>query len=463
MKNFIKTLKNIWSIEELRNRILFTLFILAVFRLGSYIVLPGVMPNVLADLQGSANNNNLLGLLNAFTGGAFNNAAIMALGIMPYISASIIVQLMGFAVPYFQRLQTREGESGRKKLTQITRWLTVAICLVQSAGYLTYIKTSFGPAISSNVSQTVFYFGNIIILTAGCIFAMWLGERITEKGIGNGISLLIMIGIIAALPGAFIGEVDLRLSGAGGLIALVLELAGYVAVTLITVAIVQAVRRVPVQYAKRMVGRGGQYMPTQGAREYIPIKVNASGVMPIIFAQALMFLPATLAQFRQAGADAATSSWFDNLLIALNDFTSVPYNIVYFILVVVFTYIYTALIVNPKQYAEYLKRNNAFIPGIKPGNNTADFIDTVTTRITLPGSIFLGLISIVPAFAAAFGVNTAFAMFYGGTSLLILVAVVLDTLQQIEGYLLMRKYDGLVKSGRVQGRPGGMQGIGASM
>lgn len=454
MKKFITTLKNIWKIEELRNRIIFTLGLLLVYRFGSFVVLPGVMPSA---LDSAANNspNDLLGLINVFTGGAFSNASVFALGIMPYITGSIIVQLLGFAVPYFQRLQQREGESGRKKLSQITRMLTLAITLVQGGGYLAYIK-SIG-AVSPLMPPSVFWLANIIILSMGTIFAMWLGERITDKGIGNGISLLITIGIIATLPAALVFEFQAQF-GNSRLLIFLLEMAVLFLVVMATIMIVQAVRKIPIQFAKRMVGRGASNMPVSGNRDYIPVKVNASGVMPIIFAQALMFLPATIAQFASSGGQATTNS----LLLALNDFTSGPYNVIYFFLVVLFTYVYTALLVNPQQYSEYLKRQNAFIPGIKPGKKTADFIDTVTTRITLPGSVFLGLIAILPAFAAGFGVNTAFAMFFGGTSLLILVAVVLDTLQQIESYLLMRKYDGLVKSGRLKGRSG-VQGIGASM
>jgi preprotein translocase subunit SecY len=457
MKKLITTLQNIWKIKELRTRILFTLAMLFVFRFGSYIVLPGVIPDVLESATQNNNSpNDLLGLINVFTGGAFNNAAIFALGIMPYITASIIIQLLGFAVPYFQRLQQKEGESGRKKLSQITRLLTVAITLVQGGGYLTYIN-SLG-AVDPTVPLGIFWISNIIILSTGTVFSMWLGERITDRGIGNGISLLITIGIIATLPQALVFEFQSQLEN-NGLIIFVLEMAALFGIVMATVLIVQGVRRIPIQFAKRMVGRGSNQMPAQGARDYIPLKVNASGVMPIIFAQALMFLPATVAQFFAGeGSDLATSP----ILRALNDFTSAPYNIIYFLLVVLFTYVYTALLVNPQQYAEYLKRQNAFIPGIKPGKPTADFIDAVTTRITLPGSVFLGLISILPAFAAGFGVNIAFAMFFGGTSLLILVAVVLDTLQQIESHLLMRRYDGLVKSGKIQGRSR-MQGIGANM
>ena len=451
MKKFIQTLKNIWSIKELKDRIVFTLAMLFFYRIGSFIILPGVNRGA---LEGSISDSpdDLLGLINVFSGGAFKNAAIFALGIMPYITASIIIQLLGFAVPYFQRLQQKEGESGRKKLSQITRILTVFITLVQGAGYLKYLQTTPG-AISPNIDMGIFWVSNIIILCAGTIFAMWLGEKITDKGIGNGVSLLITIGIIATLPSAAIAE----FTGGSNPFMLILVVAAFCAVTLVTVLIVQGVRKIPIQFAKRIIGRGSNQMPLAGNRDYIPVKVNAAGVMPIIFAQALMFLPGTVAQFFSDPTEGG-GGW----LTAFNDITSLPYNIVYFVLVVLFTYVYTALLVNPQQYAEYLKRQNAFIPGVKPGKNTADFIDTVTTRITLPGSIFLGLISILPAIVAAFDVNLSLALFFGGTSLLILVAVVLDTLQQIESYLLMRKYDGLVKSGRIQGRSRVM-GIGASM
>lgn len=456
MKRFFNTLKNIWKIKELRTRILFTLGLIAVYRFGSYVVLPGVDPKALRDaIQNNPNPNDLLGLINVFTGGAFNNASVFALGIMPYITASIIIQLLGFAVPYFQRLQTKEGESGRKKINQITRMLTVFITLVQGGGYLTYVK-SLG-AVDSSIPDALFWFSNIVTLSTGTVFAMWLGERITDKGIGNGVSLLITVGIIASLPTAFAFELQSQITK-GNLLVLAIELLLFFFAVLATVLIVTGVRKIRIQFAKRMVGRGASNIPVAGARDYIPLKVNAAGVMPIIFAQALMFLPATVAQF-VGGEDVQASA----LLRAFNDFTSVPYNILYFILIVVFTYVYTALIVNPQNYAEYLKRQNAFIPGIKPGKPTEEFIDAITSRITLPGSIFLGLISILPAIVSAFGVNTAFAAFFGGTSVLILVGVVLDTLQQIESYLLMRRYDGLTKEGRIQGRTSRMQGIGAGM
>jgi preprotein translocase subunit SecY len=459
MRRFITTLQNIWSIKELRTRILFTLLLMLVYRFGCYIVLPGVIPSVLAKQSESNGGNDLLGLINAFTGGAFQNASLFALGIMPYITASIIIQLLGFAVPYFQRLQQREGESGRKKLNQITRLLTVAITLVQGGGYLTYLNSA--GAVDPTIPQGIFWFSNIIILSAGTVFAMWLGERITDRGIGNGTSLIIMVGIIARLPAAIVFEFQSQLSS-GGLLFFVIEFALLFAIILVIIMVIQAVRKIPVQFAKKMVGRtAGATVAQSSNQDSIPLKLNAAGVMPIIFAQALMFLPATAAQFAsQKGGTLANP-----ILRALNDFTSVPYNVIYFLLIVVFTYVYTALIVNPMNYAEYLKRNNAFIPGIKPGQPTADFIDAITTRITLPGAIFLGFIAITPAFASAIGINRSFALFFGGTSVLIMISVILDTLQQIESHLLMQRYDGLVKSGRVQGRSNTsrLQGIGESM
>lgn len=458
MKNFINTIKHIFKIKELRDRILFTLLMVAVYRLGSFIVLPGVMPDVLKNMTSGRSSNDLLGLINTFTGGAFNNAAIFALGIMPYITASIIIQLLGFAVPYFQRLQQKEGESGRKKITQLTRLLTVAITLVQGGAYLTYIK-SVG-AISPNIPVSIFWFSSIIILSTGTILAMWLGERITDKGLGNGISILIMVGIIATLPSSVIFEFQARYN-TGALLIFVLEIAAFFAVTMLCILIVQGVRRIPIQFAKRMVGRGNSSIPQSGARDYIPLKVNAAGVMPIIFAQAILFLPMTIAQYAM-GADGQAQT--GSFLRALNDPFSWPTMMFSFVLVVVFTYVYTALVVNPTQHAEYLKRQNAFIPGIKPGHDTAEFIDNITTRVTLPGAIFLGIITILPKLAYDAGINQAFAIFFGGTSLLILVGVVLDTLAQIESYLLMRKYDGLVKSGRLKGRSGGSGiQIGANM
>jgi len=455
MTKFFETIKNIWSIKELRERILFTLVILAIYRLGSFIVLPGINATALEAANQNTNASDILGLINAFTGGAFNNAAVFALGIMPYITASIIIQLLGFAVPYFQRLQSSEGESGRKKITQITRLLTVGITLVQGAAYLGYISQQ-PDVVSGSIDSSIFWICNIIILSTGTIFAMWLGEKITDKGIGNGISILIMIGIIATLPVAFFAELTAQFNSSP--FTFIAELVVLFLTVVATILVVQGVRRIPIQYAKRMVGRNTNDMPAAGSRDWIPLKLNASGVMPIIFAQAIMFLPMSL-QGLFAGSDSTAGP----LLTSLSDWKSLTYNIVFFLLVVIFTYIYTALLVNPQQYAEYLKRQNAFIPGIKPGSQTQEYIDTLTTRVTLPGSIFLGLIAIFPAIVAAFGVNDAFAIFFGGTSLLILVGVVLDLLQQIESYLLMRKYDGLVKSGKVKGRSSGMQTIGAGM
>lgn len=437
-------LKNIWSIRELRDRILYTLALLLVYRVGTFVVLPGVVPAALEKASQSRSANDLLGLINVFTGGAFDNAAIFALGVMPYITASIIVQLLGFAVPYFQRLQSKEGESGRKKLNQITRYLTVAITLVQGGGYLQLVRNIPG-AIDPNVPEGLFWFSNIVILTAGTIFCMWLGERITDKGVGNGVSLIIQAGIIARLPQSFVFEFQ-KLFGDNKLLIFFVELALFFVVVLLTVLIIQGVRRIPIQFAKRMVGRTGGSLPSASARDYLPLKVNSAGVMPIIFAQALMFLPATAAQYI-GGENAASGQ-----LSVFSDIYSLWYNVVFFILIVVFTYVYTALMISPTNYADYLKRSNAFIPGVKPGEATAEYIDTIMTRITLPGAIFLGLIGILPSMAAAMGVNQQFALFFGGTTLLIMVGVALDTLQVIESYLVTSKYDGLIKSGRIQGR-----------
>lgn len=456
MKRFIEVLKNIWGIEELRKRILFTFLVLAVFRFGAYVVLPGVNPTALEANAATRAANDLLQLVNTFTGGAFNQGAIFALGIMPYITAAIIVQLLGFAVPYFQRLQEKEGESGRKKITQITRFLTVLITLVQGSGYILMLKTTPG-VVDPSLNPGLFWFSNMIILMTGTIFAMWMGEKITDKGIGNGISLLITVGIIARLPQSIVAEI-IGQAASNRYLLIIIELIVLFFVIVGTVAVVQAVRKIPIRAAKRMVGRAGQATAST-ANDFINLKIAAAGVMPIIFAQAIMFLPLTAAQWA-AGSTGNQSDW----LLALNDPMSFWYNVIFFLLNVLFTFVYTALIVNPKQYSEYLKRSNAFIPGIKPGQDTEDYIDTLTTRITLPGSIFIGLIAVLPAFANLMGVTTAFAYFFGGTSLLILVGVVLDTLQQLESYLLMRKYDGLVKSGRVMGRSnqGGIT-IGAGM
>ncbi len=438
-------LKNIWSIKELRDRILYTLGLLLVYRVGTFVVLPGVVPAALDKAAASRDANDLLGLINVFTGGAFDNAAIFALGVMPYITASIIVQLLGFAVPYFQRLQSKEGESGRKRLNQITRLLTVAITLVQGGGYLQLIRSIPG-GVSPSIPDGLFWFANIIILTAGTIFCMWLGERITDKGIGNGVSLIIMAGIIARLPQSFVFEFQ-KLFGNNQLLLFFVELALLFVIVMATILVIQGVRRIPIQFAKRMVGRTGGAMPAASARDFLPLKVNSAGVMPIIFAQALMFLPATAFQYL-TGSDEQVGGRIQ----VFNDIYSLQYNIVFFLLIVIFTYVYTALMVSPTNYSDYLKRNNAFIPGVKPGEATSDYIDNIMTRITLPGSIFLGFIGILPSIAATFGVNQGFALFFGGTTLLIMVGVALDTLQVIESYLLTQKYDGLIKSGRLQGR-----------
>ncbi len=454
MKRFITTLNNIWNIEELRKRILLTLGLLAVYRFGAFIVLPGVDASRIQATDPAEGAKDLLDLINTFTGGAFNSASIFALGIMPYITASIIIQLLGFAVPYFQRLQ-KDGETGRKKLTQITRALTLAITFVQGTAYLQ--KVIGDGLVMDGISISLFTICNLIVLSAGTIFAMWLGERITDRGVGNGVSLLITIGIIASLPQSFAAELGAQ---SGTFLILILELAALFGIIMITVLIVQGVRRIPVQYAKQVSGRGSNIagMKMQNERDFIPLKVNAAGVMPIIFAQAILFLPATVGQYFLANGGEA-GSLYQQLV---NPF-SVLSSALAFILVVGFTYIYTALMVNPKEYANYLKNMNAFIPGVKPGQPTADLIDTITSRITLPGSVFLGIIAILPAFAVAAGVNQGFAIFFGGTSLLILVAVVLDTLAQIESYLLLKHYDGLMKSGRIQGKQSRMNNIGAQM
>ena len=451
MSRLIETIRNIFKIEELRKRILYTILIILIYRFGSFVVIPGIDPNKLSALQNSS-TQGLLGLLNMFSGGAFGNASIFALGIMPYITASIIIQLLGMAVPYFQRLQ-REGESGRKKLNQIMRYLTVIIVLVQAPGYIKNVLvqlpneavTPFDPYVSN--PGFFFWFSSVVLLIAGTLFVMWLGEKITDKGIGNGISLIIMIGIIARLPGAFVGECAARFAQGGtGLLVLVIELIVLFFVMVGTIALVQGTRKIPVQYAKRVVGNR-QY---GGVRQYIPLKVNAAGVMPIIFAQAIMFLPVTIAGFRQTEALTGIAAAFTNI----NGFW---YNLVFFLMIIAFTYFYTAVTMNTNQMAEDIKKNGGFIPGVKPGKKTAEYLDTIMSRITLPGSLFLGLVAIMPAIVARLmNVTTGFSHFYGGTSLLILVGVVLDTLQQIESHLLMHHYDGLTKTGRIKGRVGRM-------
>jgi len=448
MKKLIQTIRNIWKIDDLRKRIIYTIGILLIYRFGAYVVLPGVDPSMLHNLQNQS-KQGLLGLLNMFSGGAFANASIFALGIMPYISASIVMQLLGMAIPYFQKLQ-KEGDSGRKKINQITRYLTVIILILQSPAYIANLVSQLPaeavyPFSASYTHHSVFsMFGimSIVILTAGSMFIMWLGERITDKGIGNGISLIIMIGIIARLPFSLVGELVSRMEQkGGGLVFFVVELAFLVLVILVTILLVQGTRKIPVQYAKRIVGNK-QY---GGVRQYIPLKVNAAGVMPIIFAQAIMFLPLTIAGF-------ASNETLSGFARVFTDYNTFWYNFTYFFLILFFTYFYTAITINPNQMAEDMKKNGGFIPGVKPGKKTAEFIDNVMSRITLPGSIFLGFVAIMPAFVRIIGVTSQFAQFYGGTSLLILVGVVLDTLQQIESHLLMRHYDGLTKSGRIKGR-----------
>lgn len=439
----VETIRNIWKIDELKNRILTTLGFLLVYRLGSFVVLPGVNPNLLANLEGQV-SSGVMGLLDMFSGGAFSNASILGLGIMPYISASIVVQLLGMVIPYFQRLQ-RDGESGRNKINQITRLLTVVILLIQAPAYIANLYYQLpGEAFAPGMSRTFFTISSTIILTAGTMFVMWLGEKITDRGIGNGISLIIMVGIIARLPQSLWAEFLDKFSisnTSGGLVMLLIEFVVLFFVFVGTIALVQATRRIPVQYAKRIEGNK-QY---GGVRQYIPLKINAANVMPIIFAQALMFLPVTFAGFINQDASQGFVSTF-------SDFTGFWYNLVFGLLIVLFTYFYTALIMNPQQMAEDMKKNNGYIPGVKPGKKTAEYIDTIMSRITLPGSIMLAIVAILPAFATISGVEPSFAQFYGGTSLLILVGVVLDTLQQIESYLLMRHYDGLMKSGRIMGR-----------
>ncbi|WP_029903280.1 preprotein translocase subunit SecY [Prevotella sp. 10(H)] len=430
----VKTLENIWKIEDLRKRLMITFFFVVIYRFGVHIVLPGVDPAALDALQAKT-SGGILDILNMFSGGAFANASIFALGIMPYISASIVMQLLGMAVPYFQKLQ-REGESGRTKMNQYTRYLTVAILLFQGPAYLLGALGQAAP------TTWDFLIPSTIILAGGSMFVLWLGERITDKGVGNGVSFIILVGIIARLPHALIGEFSSRLaSQAGGLVMFLAEIVFLLLIICGAILLVQGTRRIPVQYAKRVVGNK-QY---GGARQYIPLKVNAANVMPIIFAQAIMFVPITIAGF---------STERDGFWGSFMDHTSVAYNLVFAFLIIAFTWFYTAVTINPVQMADELKRNNGFIPGIKPGKKTADYIDQIMSRITFPGSLFLAIVAILPAFASYFGVSREFSQFFGGTSLLILVGVVLDTLQQIESHLLMRHYDGLLKSGRIKGRSG---------
>ena len=442
MKKFIETLKNCWKIEDLRQRILITILFIAIYRFGSFVVLPGIDPSSLEALH-SQTEGGLMSLLDMFSGGAFSNASIFALGIMPYISASIVMQLLAVAVPYFQKMQ-REGESGRKKISWYTRVLTIAILFFQAPSYLINLRMQSQGALAQGIDWSVFIWTSTFILAAGSMFILWLGERITDKGVGNGISIIIMIGIIARLPQAFFQEVTSRLTAisGGGLVMFIVEILILFAVVCAAILLVQGVRKVPVQYAKRVVGNK-QY---GGARQYIPLKLFAANVMPIIFAQAIMFIPLAVVQYSMDSQN--------GILRALMDHTSLLYNAIFAALIIAFTYFYTAITLNPTQMAEDMKRNNGFIPGVKPGKDTADYIDTVMSRLTLPGSLFIAFIAIMPALAGLLNVQQGFAQFFGGTSLLILVGVVIDTLQQIESHLMMRHYDGLLNSGRTRANGG---------
>ena len=436
MAGLTESVRNIWKIEELRRRIIYTLGLLLIYRLGAFVTLPGVNASVLADINASSDPNNLLGLLDMFVGGAFSAAGIFALGIMPYITASIIIQLMGAAVPYFQKLQ-REGEDGRRKITQLTRYGTILITAMQSVAFS--VNLQFGATGQAIViGNTFFTISTVIVLTSGTMFVMWLGERITENGLGNGISLIIMIGIIAFLPQSLLNEFNLS----GNLFIFLVELGVFALVTAGVVLVTQGMRKIPVQYAKRVVGR----KVYGGSTQYLPLRVNAAGVMPIIFAQSIMFVPATFAQFFPNSQFMAQFGAF------FVDISSMGYVVMFFTVCVFFTYFYTAIAVNPREMADTMKRQGGFIPGIRPGKHTSEFIDNILTRITLPGSIFLGLVAVLPAFALRMGVTQGFANFFGGTSLLILVGVTLDTLKQIESHLLMRHYDGFMKTGRMKGR-----------
>jgi preprotein translocase subunit SecY len=437
MKKFISTVKNIFSIEDLRVRIVNTIGFLIIFRLGSFIVLPGVDPSKLGDAP-----EGIFGLIDTFLGGAFSNASIFGLGIMPYISASIVLQLLTVGVPYFQKMQ-KEGESGRKRINQITRVLTILITVAQGIGY---VSATILPTGAVMVSTTLFMFSSLVLLSAGTMFCMWLGEKITEKGIGNGISMLIMIGIISRFPGAIIAE-GLE-KGTSGMLLLIIEALVLFFVVVGVIALTEATRRIPVQYAKQVVG-GKVY---GGQRQYIPIKVNASGVMPIIFAQSLMFVPALIAQIWAGESDIA-----NYIGTTFSDFTSWQYNLLFAALIIIFTFFYTAITVNPEQIAEDMKRNGGFVPGIKPGAPTSEFIDGIISKITLPGSVLLAAVAILPALAIIAGVGGEFAQFYGGTSLLIMVGVIMDTLRQIESYLLMRHYEGMMKSGNLKNNPSNYQ------
>lgn len=442
MKKFIDKLKNIWSIDELRKRILYTIMLVAVYRVGCYIALPGINPSKLADNSGPG---GLLGILNMFAGGAFSRASIFALGVMPYISASIFMQLAGIVVPQVAKMQ--KEDSGRKKINMYTRYLTVIVTVFQASAYLAYLRSpSYLPALASEYTPFMFSLSTIIVLTAGTLFVMWMGEKITDRGIGNGTSLIIMVGILARFPESIVQEFTAKnVGGGGGLLIFLVELAIFIAVIIGLILLTQGVRRIPLNYARRIIGSSNAAKEVSGSRDFIPLKVNSAGVMPIIFAQAMMFIPTIFTGF-------ATSEKAVGFVQALSDSRSLWYNLIYAILVIAFTYFYTALIFNPTEMADNLKRNNSFIPGVKPGEPTANYIATIMDRITLPGACFLALAGILPGIAGLLGVNSGFASFFGGTSMLIGVGVILDTLQQVESYLLMNHYDGLMKAGRITGR-----------
>ena len=446
MKKFIDKLKNIWSIDELRNRIIYTILLVLVYRVGCLITLPGINPKMIDEPN--AGGGGLLGILNMFAGGAFNRASIFALGVMPYISASIFMQLAGIVIPQIAKLQREE--SGRKKINQYTRYLTVLVTGLQASAYVTYLLNTqpYAGAIAQNYSGFTFWISTVIILTAGTLFVMWLGEKITDRGIGNGTSLIIMVGILARFPNSIYQEfIDKTASGAGagGLFILLIEMAVFIAVIIGLILLTQGVRKIPLNYARRIIGNANSAKDVSGNRDFIPLKVNSAGVMPIIFAQAMMFIPTIFRGF-------ATNDSTMGFINALTDSQSWVYNLFYAVMVIAFTYFYTALIFNPTEMADNLKRNNSFIPGVKPGEDTANYIATIMDRITLPGAVFLAIAGILPGIASLVGISSGFASFYGGTSMLIGVGVILDTLQQVESYLLMKQYDGLMSSGRVRGR-----------
>jgi len=442
VKKLIATLKNIWSIEELRKRILYTILLVAVYRVGCYIALPGINPALLTDKQGPG---GLLGILDMFAGGAFSRASIFALGVMPYISASIFMQLAGIVIPQVAKMQRED--SGRRKINQYTRYLTVGVTAFQASAYVAYLRSpQYANALIPEFSAFTFWLCTVMVLTAGTLFVMWMGERITEKGIGNGTSLIIMVGILARLPQSLYQELNAKnLGGGGGLLIFLIEMAVFIAVIVGLILLTQGVRKIPLNYARRIIGSTNAAKEATGSRDFIPLKVNSAGVMPIIFAQAMMFIPTVFTGFTQ-------SENAQGILRSMSDHTSLLYNIIYAILVIAFTYFYTALIFNPTEMADNLKRNNSFIPGVKPGEPTADYIAAIMDRITLPGAVFLAVAGILPGIAALLGVTSGFSSFYGGTSMLIGVGVILDTLQQIESHLLMRQYDGLMKTGRISGR-----------